>query len=45
MELLKKTENTSDDPRQDNADKQELFGGGAAAALQEHFHFYNRFAR
>jgi hypothetical protein len=43
MELLKKTENTSDDPRQDNADKRELFGEGRrpqpAAEIREEWNF------
>lgn len=43
MELLKKTQNQTDDPRQDNADKQELFGEGrrpqAAAEIREEWAF------
>lgn len=39
MELLRKTENMSDDPRMDNADKAQLFGEGrrpqAAAQIRE----------
>jgi len=43
MQLLKKTENTTDNPRQDNADKKELFGEGrrpqAAAEIREEWAF------
>jgi hypothetical protein len=43
MQLLKKTENQSNDPRQDNADKAELFGEGrrpqAAADIREEWSF------